>query len=207
MWKKMEPEKVSKKTKKTVTKKIDKRTTNSGRKKIPYDEALGNEICEKIANGMSLRCATEEINKRTPKSHKHKSIITRMTIYNWLRDNDIFYDQYTRARQLQAESFVDEMIDIADDSVNDFYEKELKDGNVMVVADHENVNRARLRVDARKWNAERMRPEKYGNRHELNVGGQPNNPIHIVDFSRYVANPRAGIIKSKQPQDKEETED
>lgn len=76
------------------------------------------------------------------------------TICRWLADprNDVFREQYARAREAQAEFYADELIDIADDS-----------GTASKPVD---VNRSRLRVDARKWVAAKLLPRKYGDKME-----------------------------------------
>ena len=53
----------------------------------------------------------------------------------------------------------DEIIEIADDARNDWV---MRDGQR--VFDRENINRARLRIDARKWLMVRLAPKKWGNR-------------------------------------------
>jgi hypothetical protein len=43
------------------------------------------------------------------------------TVYYWLAKNKEFSEQYARAREMMAETFFDEILEIADDSRNDFY--------------------------------------------------------------------------------------
>jgi len=108
-----------------------------------YTEDLANEICEHLTNGYSLNSYCKK--EYTP---------SRSIIYTWLEQNPSFSDKYTRARKLQADSFVDDIIDISDETISDV---DSETGRV----NHENINRSRLRVDTRKWIAERMRPTKY----------------------------------------------
>jgi terminase small subunit-like protein len=63
-----------------------------------------------------------------------------------------FRDQYARAREEQADKFFKEIIEIADDASGDYVTT--SDGKRIV--DHENIQRSRLRVDARKWAAARQ---------------------------------------------------
>src|SRR5258707_1135198 len=65
-----------------------------------------------------------------------------------------FRDQYARAREEQADKLFREIIEIADDASGDYVT--ISDGKRIV--DHENVQRSRLRVDARKWTAARTSP-------------------------------------------------
>lgn len=110
-----------------------------------YTEAVGLEICEWIASGKSLRAYCK---RRGAPSH--------MSVYRWLLQNVEFRERYIYARQLQAETFVDEIVEISDNSSPD-----------PVV-----VQRDRLRVDTRKWAASKQNSGKYGERAELNVNAE-----------------------------------
>ena len=92
---------------------------------------------------------------------KEKHLPDKRTVYYWLLHNKEFIHQYTHAREVQAETFVDEMTDIADDGSNDYMEKITQSGEITHVPDHEHINRSRIRIDTRKWIAERMKPKKY----------------------------------------------
>ena len=74
----------------------------------------------------------------------------KTTVLRWLDENEEFRDQYARAREAQADHYADEIIEIADDATNDFMERKRKDGSLETVLDGENIQRSRLRVDARK---------------------------------------------------------
>ena len=88
-------------------------------------------------------------------------------------EHEDFMDQYARAREAQAEARADEIVDIADDGSGDFTTD--KDGKEIV--SHENVQRSRLRVDARKWVAAKLLPKKYGDR--LQHTGEGGGPIRV----------------------------
>jgi hypothetical protein len=64
----------------------------------------------------------------------------------------------------------DDIISIADDSQ---YDAITEDGKTITNIEH--IQRDRLRVDARKWLAGKLRPKKYGDK--LEVGGDAANPI------------------------------
>jgi len=134
-----------------------------------YTEELADEMCFRISNGESLRTICRD---------EHMPNIA--TVWRWRQDNKEFCKHYEKAREDQIECYATEMIEIADDSTNDFYEKQLKNGEVAVVGNNEMVNRARLRVDARKWACERMNPRKYGPKQDVNLGGQEDNPLTIM---------------------------
>src|SRR5260370_5913718 len=81
----------------------------------------------------------------------------------------------------QADKLFREIIEIADDKSGDYVTT--SDGKTIV--DHENIQRSRLRVDARKWAAARLAPKKYGDRVEHDHKGRltflPPAFVHIVD--------------------------
>ena len=82
----------------------------------------------------------------------------------------------TRAREEQADKLFREIIEIADDASGDYVTT--SDGKRIV--DHENIQRSRLRVDARKWAAARLAPRKYGDRVEHDVKGVSFQPSVLV---------------------------
>ena len=114
-----------------------------------HSASLGDFICEQIADGKSLRsiCAAEGM--------PHKA-----TVFRWLAENERFRDQYARAREAQADALADEILDIADNGENDSYTDE--NGNVRT--DHDVIARSKLRVDARKWIASKLKPKVYSER-------------------------------------------
>lgn len=76
----------------------------------------------------------------------------RVTVLRWLRVHDEFRDQYAQAREVQADTIVDEILEIADDARNGWMERQGDDGAGLLV-NSEYIQRARLRIDARKWMA------------------------------------------------------
>jgi hypothetical protein len=65
---------------------------------------------------------------------------------------------------------------VADDASGDYVTT--SDGQRIV--DHENMQRSRLRADARKWTAARLAPKKYGDHISHDVRGQlpAGDPYH-----------------------------
>jgi len=116
-----------------------------------YNEDLTDKICAELAEGKSLNSITS--------SDAMPSIVS---VYAWLRKYPEFLKKYERARGDQIDTFADELLDIADDSTNDYMDRKNKDGSEYEVLNGENIGRSRLRVDTRKWIAERMKPKKYG---------------------------------------------
>lgn len=87
------------------------------------------------------------------------------TVYGWLFTNELFANQYARARNAQADLLAEEVIEISDDSSRDVIVD--KDGNES--CNTEFVQRSRLRVDSRKWLASKLKPKKYGDALKLDA--------------------------------------
>lgn len=116
-----------------------------------YTDKLADEICDVIScsnKGIKKLC---EANENWP----HPD-----TIFLWLKTHKYFSDQYVRAKQLQIEVFIDEILEISDDNTHDYIST--SDGKKVI--DHEHVQRARLRIDTRKWLASKLVPKVYGER-------------------------------------------
>lgn len=122
-----------------------------------YTPELAADICARIVDGQSLRSICKADDMPDVRS-----------VFRWLALHDEFSHQYAQARDAQADTLADELLDIADDATNDWMERETKNGWIERVVDAENINRSRLRVDTRKWIASKLKPKKYGDstRHE-----------------------------------------
>lgn len=122
-----------------------------------FSQGLFDEICEMIADGESLRdvCAREDMPNRT-------------TFFRWLEGSEALSNQYARAKEEQADAIFDEILQIADDARNDWMERNGQDDDGWR-ANGEHIQRSRLRIDARKWMAGKLRPKKYGEKVEAEV--------------------------------------
>ena len=123
-----------------------------------YTDAIGDEICDRLANGESLVAICKSDHMPNPS-----------TIYRWLDSDahDGFRNRYARARQDQADTLADEIISIADDGRNDWMEANAEDSIAWKI-NGEHVQRSKLRMEARKWTAAKLKPKKYGDRVDLN---------------------------------------
>ena len=95
----------------------------------------------------------------------------KRTVCYWLADQEKypqFFHQYVRAREIQAEIQADEMADIADDGSNDWTPKYDDEGSLTAYAlNGEHVQRSKLRIETRRWNAERLLPKRYGSKQQI----------------------------------------
>lgn len=85
-------------------------------------------------------------------------------------------EMYARARQERADLLADEIVDIADE---DCTVVEVEDGVTTVGISTALVNRNKLRVDARKWVASKLKPRVYGDKLELS--GEVGTPTKLSD--------------------------
>lgn len=139
-----------------------------------YSEEIADMICDGLADARSLRsiCLDE-------------GMPSQSTVFRWLADERYasFRDRYARAREAQADALFDEMLDIADDGSNDWVERKREDGSTDTVLDHEHVQRSKLRIEARKWMASKLRPKVYGDKLDLSSSDgtmTPQAPIYNV---------------------------
>lgn len=124
----------------------------AGGRPTDYTPHLADVICARLAEGESLRSVCRDAD-----------MPDKASVFRWMRTHQEFCDQYTRAKQASADAMIEDMLDIADDGANDWMEKLNADGEIIGrQLNGEHVNRSRLRVDTRKWIAERMQPKKYG---------------------------------------------
>ena len=113
---------------------------------------LAKRICERVASGQSAAQACRALK------------ITPSFLLDWLAADSCFDEDYTRAREAQADKFAEEIITISDAA---------RGGT------SEEVQAARLRVDSRKWVAGRMKPQRWGDR--VIHAGDAEQPVRTVN--------------------------
>jgi len=119
-----------------------------------YTDALAKEICDKIASsskGTKKLCA----------EHSHWPY--QDTLFTWLKTYSEFSEQYAQAKISQIELLVDEILEISDDTSQDQYVNE----QGALIPNPPAINRARLKVDTRKWLACKLVPKVYGNKIDI----------------------------------------
>ena len=134
-----------------------------------FTTELGDEICNRIADGESLRAICDEAD-----------MPDKATIFRWLsaEQHKDFCKQYIRAREVQADSLVDDILSIADDARNDW----MKRNGENATGYQENgevMRRSALRINARKWLAGKMAPKKYGDKQQVEHSGPDGGPVTL----------------------------
>lgn len=133
---------------------------------MPFDQNIADRICERLINGESLRkiCLDDDMPSAA-------------LVCKWAAENEAFREQYAHARDAQADTLADEILDIADDGSNDWMgDKDEKDGTQY---NGDAVQRSKLRVDARKWIAAKLKPKKYGDAALLKIGDSDGNNLDL----------------------------
>ena len=73
----------------------------------------------------------------------------------WLTRDADFFDRYTRARMVGLDDMADELLEIADGAGSE-------DGPAARAS--ADVQRAKLRIDTRRWLLAKLAPQRYGDR-------------------------------------------
>lgn len=129
-------------------------------RKSRFSRQLANSICCRIAAGETLSSICSEI-----------GMPCRSTIYCWLQLDAEFENQYSDARKIQAEALADSIVDIADDA-------ELG---------RDQLAKAKLRIDARKWLVGRLAAERIAEEVDENVQivAESTSPQLTVEISGF----------------------
>lgn len=130
----------------TSAKPAKKAAKNSGRltsstTKIGRPSGFSQEIADKICSHIAEGGYATNL-KRFGLPHE-------ATVCRWLNENEAFREAYARARERRAETFADQMVEIADTC--------------------EDPQKARLQIDTRKWIAAKLLPRVYGENQRVEV--------------------------------------
>ena len=113
-----------------------------------YNSALASKICMHMAGGESVR-----------KICRDADMPSFPTVMRWVHDSsqvaykDGFPEQYQAAMMSKAHHMFDELLEIADDDIDD-------------------TQRSRLRVDTRKWYLSKCLPKIFGDKLNLDHSGE-----------------------------------
>lgn len=133
-----------------------------------YDEVFVTEVIRRVALGETLRAVCRDLGK-----------VPESTFRLWVVDDvHSIAARYARAREAQAESWSDQILEIADESEFDTVTTE-KDGKEREMCDHEWINRSRLKVDTRKWLMAKLHPKAFGEKMETTLTGAGGGPLVV----------------------------
>lgn len=129
---------------------------------MEFSQFIADKICEALEEGESLKKLSED-----------DSFPSRPTIYKWLRENAGFANNYARAREVQQDTYYDEIVHIAETEPD--------------------VAKARLMIDARRWHAAKLAPKKYGEKLDVNTTIGLSDPLQSL--LETVANNGTKLVK------------
>ena len=130
------------------TDKQETKTKDVGGRPTLYTDDIADKLCEALAMGSSMVKACSEEGMPSPR-----------TVYKWIREKEGFLQNYEKAKEDQADLFAEEVVEISDNAQGDYIAVE---GVPQLVS--ENIQRSRLRVDARKWTASKFKTKRYGDK-------------------------------------------
>ena len=146
-----------------------------------FTDELAATICVRVAEGEPTRAIAKDLG------------LSLSSLFKWLDENPSFSERYARAKEVAMEAMADEMLTIADDSRRDSKLIVGHDGEAIEVPDHDHIQRARLRVDTRKWLMSKLAPKKYGDRIQQDL---TNSDGSLVGLSLAQLKQRAKSILS-----------
>jgi hypothetical protein len=149
---------------------------------MEFNQAFADILCQAVAR--TERSIVSVINVL---KNDNPGFPGYTTIKKWLIESEDFAAQYARAKEDQADYLAEQIIEIADDSSEDeiFIGGDDETGaGARRVMNSEFVQRSKLRVDARKWIAAKLKPKKYGERILNEHSGEGGGPI-IIEIVRF----------------------
>ena len=138
-----------------------------------YTEEMGNLICDKLTEGISLR-----------KLCMQDGFPAASTVYVWLDRFPEFAEKYARAREAATEDMLEDILEIADRDGLDPQEK-------------------RVRIDTRKWVMGRLKPKKYGDKQTVDVGNKEGETLRVdsnVDTVALTLQLAEALRKAEKPE-------
>lgn len=118
-----------------------------------YTLEIGDRICALIATHAKSLEKCLDLEDGLPEYR---------TVCRWIFNNEEFRQKYARAKELQQELKGEEIEEIADDDGKD-------------ETNPERIQRAKLRIDTRKWLMSKLAPKKYGDK--TTHSNDPENPL------------------------------
>ncbi|WP_315830994.1 hypothetical protein [Bradyrhizobium prioriisuperbiae] len=130
-----------------------------------YTDELAERICTELRTGRTLVdvCRDEGM----PSEH---TVLERVQ-----RNRGGFTERYRLAREIGYLVMADQIIEIIDDSSNDWSEQVDASGDVRQVFNRENVTRSRLRFEGRRWLLSKALPRIFGERLQLQPIAEPSD--------------------------------
>ena len=130
-----------------------------------YDPVVAEKICELLSEGVPLReiCRME-------------GMPAWRNIYFWMGRDEDLSAHIARAREMGYDNIAEECLDIADNSTNDWVNREVRNARGQIeiqrAVDTEHIQRSKLRIETRLKLLAKWKPEKYGDK--TSIAGDTN---------------------------------
>lgn len=126
-----------------------------------------SKYCPEVVELICERVATHDVGLRRL-TDMYDDIPDKVTINIWRRKYPEFRSRYAQAKCEQIEFLTEDLLDIADDSTNDWMEIYDKDNEcISWRLNGEHIQRSRVRIDTRKWLACKLLPKIYGDKQQI----------------------------------------
>ena len=149
------------------------------RRSWPLEEI--EEMLSKMSLGQTVKAAAIELGYDDEKLGR---------FYSLMRNDTRMRELYDIARELQAESWMDDNIDIADNRGEDTF----IDQKGMRKTDHGVIQRDRLRVDVRQWTMSALNRKRFGEHKHIDHGGDIT-----INHAALLSNARKRLENVKKP--------
>lgn len=133
-------------------------TKKTGAPAYEWTADIEEELFRRIGEGGAVRTIC-----------KDKHMPSWDTVRKRLIADEGFAAQYARAREVQADTIFDEILEIADTPL--VGKKTKTTANGVEVQEGDMIEHRRLQVDARKWMAGKLRPKVYGDKLDIEHKG------------------------------------
>lgn len=128
---------------------------NKGGRPTKFSKELAFDICEGIVEGKSLRIILSQ-----------EGMPSIATVFRWLDENEWFRDNYTRAKDNQADTNAEDIQELVAD---------VRSGKI-------DPQSARVAGDLLKWSSSKLKPKKYGDKLDLTSDGK-QMPAPIISIA------------------------
>lgn len=154
-----------------------KKMSKLKRRPLSYTKEIGDIIIQNIATRpQSSKTILEELRK------KDKRFPDDSTFFHWISELPEFYEQYKKAKASQMEVMAEEILTLSDTilelkTTSETFDS-TKGSTISEIKVQDNIARAKLMVDTRKWLMAKLMPRKYGD--SLELKGNEDQPLTVV---------------------------
>ena len=135
---------------------------------MAFDQAIADQICNRIAEGEPLRQICRD-----------EAMPAWRTVYLWMETQPEFAARIACARKIGFDAIAEECLEIADDRRFDTtMARTLGKNSEYEIAHTEWISRSRVRIETRLKLLAKWDPKRYGEKLEL--AGNQDSPLTIV---------------------------